>query len=90
VDNVPAGSAAVNWQGNPRSLPTLSGSTVLACSGTWQITAPSAKISYILGISALGGVSGAVTVPVSQSGQIIALDDNESNGNGGSLLEVAP
>jgi hypothetical protein len=63
---------------------------VYACSGTWQITIPSAKISYILGISGLGGVSGTVTVPVSLSGQSIALDDNESNGNGGSLLEVAP
>lgn len=90
VDNVPAGSAAVNWQGNPRSLLTLGGSTVLACSGTWQITVPSAKISYILGISGLGGVSGTVTIPISQAGQSIAMDDNESNGNGGSLLEVAP
>jgi hypothetical protein len=89
VDNVPAGSATVNWQGNPRILPTLGGSTVNACSGTWQITVPSAKISYILGISGLGGVSGTVTVPVSQSGNSIALDDNQSNGNGGSVLEVA-
>lgn len=90
VDNVLAGSAAVNWQGDPRTLSTLGGSTVLACSGTWQITVLSAKISYILGISGLGGVTGTITIPVSQSGQSIALDDNESNGNGGSLLEVAP
>jgi hypothetical protein len=90
VDNVPAGSAAVTWQGNPHSLTTLGGSILYACSGTWQITVPSAKISYILGISGLGGVSGTVTVPVSQSGQSFALDDNQPNGNGGSLLEVAP
>lgn len=89
VDNVPAGNAAVNWQGNPRILSTLGGSTVNACSGTWQITVPSAKISYILGISGLGGVSGTVAIPVSQAGQSIALDDNVSNGNGGSVLEVA-
>jgi hypothetical protein len=86
VDNVPAGNATINWQGNPRDLGTsLAGNTVMGCSGTWQITVPTAHISYILGISGLGGVSGTVTIPISQSGQNITLDDNEPTENGGAL-----
>jgi hypothetical protein len=85
VDNVPAGSATVNWQDNPHGLTTLSGSTLYACSGTWQITVPTARISYILGISGLGGVSGTVTIPISKSGQNIMLDDDQPAENGGAL-----
>jgi hypothetical protein len=89
VDNVPAGSATLNWQGNPQSLPTLGGSTVYACTGTWTITVPTAHISYVLGISGLGGETGTVTIPVSQAGQAIPLDDYPQNGNGGGSLEVS-
>lgn len=91
VDNVPADNATINWQGNSRSLGTsLGGTAVVACSGTWQITVPSAHISYVLGVSGLTGVSGTVTIPVAQSGQDITLDDNSPTENGGALEVSQP
>jgi hypothetical protein len=88
VDNVPANSAPVTFSGNPQNIgTTLGGSTVWACTGAWQVTVPNAHISYILGISGLGGDEGTVTIPTGSASGQIRLDDYPENdqGSGGTL-----
>lgn len=88
VDNVPAGNAPVSFSGNPVNIGTdLGGQAVFACKGTWEITVPSAHVSYILGLSGLTGNTGTVVIPTGQAGGQIALDDYAENdqGTGGSL-----
>lgn len=91
VDNVSAGSAPVSWSGNPVQIGTfiVGGEPVYGCTGTWSVTMPSAHIGYALGVTGLGGVSGSVTVSVADAGKPIPLDDNTTNDQGGSILEVS-
>lgn len=93
VDNVPAASSPVTWAKNPvvagRYL--IDNSPVLACTGAWEVTVSTAKISYILGVTGLDGVSGTVTVPTQDTGGKIRLDDNSAtDAQGNSVIEVAP
>ena len=88
VDNVPAGNAPVSFSGNPENIGTdLGGQAVYACKGTWEMTVPSAHVSYTLGVSGLTGVTGTVVIPTDKAGGQIALDDYTENdqGTGGSL-----
>ena len=90
VDNVQASSVLVRWSGKPRVVGKylIDNSPVLACTGTWEVTIPTARVSYALGVTGLDGVSGTVTVPTNKAGDKIALDDNSAtDANGDSTIE---
>lgn len=82
VDTVRAGSSPVSWPtSKPVDLGTdgvADGPTVYRCTGTWSMTVTAAHVSYTLGLTGIGGLSGTVTVPVSQAGTSIALNDGYS------------
>jgi hypothetical protein len=81
VDNIAAGTSIIAWQGKPQSL----GAGAYACTATWSITVPVARVSYSLSITGAEGYTddfqGSVLVPVGQASSSINMDDNSPNGN---------
>jgi hypothetical protein len=65
VDNIPAGTVAVSWQGKPITL-----FNEAECVGTWTLTVPAAHIGYNVSVQ---GVGGSVTVSTADSGEAISL-----------------
>jgi hypothetical protein len=82
VDNVAAGSANVTFgSGKPfdSGIITLgTGAKFYSCTGTWQITVPSAKIGYSVSV---GGLSGHATVSLSQADSSIRLNNGTAGTN---------
>jgi hypothetical protein len=71
VDNVNAGSADIQWTGNPQTL----ASGYLSCTGSWSVSVARARVGYSLSVPAYDPGS-ATTVPAAYSGQPIALPNS--------------